>query len=321
MSALGIPAAESPACPPRADARSRWQGPEITVSAALFARFQQLIYGETGIWLSESKTALLCGRLARRIRTLNLSSLSEYYDVVVQPDQHYERTLMIDAITTNETRFFREPKHFDYLTNTVFPNWRRMAEQGSRSRRIHIWSAGCSSGEEAYSLAMLMAYHVPESEGWQTRVLGTDISTRMLSIAREGIYRLTSAFDIPPHLLHSFMLKGHSEHEGKIKVAREIRQMVEFKRLNLSDDSYDIEAHFDAIFCRNVLIYFDDASKTRVVNNLAQHLAPQGLFFIGHAENLHNFSRGLRSLNGTVYTRRNPQTDRQRVSASARRAR
>lgn len=321
MPALGIPAADSTACHHRADARSRWQGPEITVSAVLFAKFQQLIYRETGIWLSESKTALLCGRLAGRIRTLNLSSLSEYYDVVVQPDQHFERTLMIDAITTNETRFFREPKHFDYLTNTVFPNWRRMAEQGLRSRRIRIWSAGCSSGEEAYSLAMLMAQHIPESEGWQTRILGTDISTRMLSIAREGIYRLTNAFDIPPHLLHRFMLKGHSEHEGKIKVAPEVRQMVEFKRLNLGDNSYAIEDHFDAIFCRNVLIYFDNASKTRVVDNLIRYLTPQGLFFIGHAENLHNISRGLRSLNGTVYMRGNPKTDLQEASASARRAR
>lgn len=318
---MGIPAAHPPACHRRAGTRARWKNPEITVSAPLFRRFQQLIYCETGIWLSESKTALLCGRLARRLRTLNLSSLSEYYDLVAEPDQHHERTLMIDAITTNETRFFREPKHFDYLVNTVFPSWRKLAEQGLRPRKVCLWSAGCSSGEEAYSLAMVMALQLPESEGWQTRVLGTDISTRMLAIARQGIYRMNSSLDISADLLRAFMLKGHSEHEGKIKVAPEIRQMVEFKRLNLAEDAYAMDGHFDAIFCRNVLIYFDDASKTRVVENLTRHLAPQGLFFIGHAENLHSFSRRLRSLSGTVYVRKNPQPDLEEGPASARRTR
>ena len=301
---------------PHAQSRSRWKSPEVTVSASVFRKFQQLIYCETGIWLSESKTALLCGRLARRLRILGLSSLSEYYEAVAEPGQHHERMLMIDAITTNETRFFREPKHFEYLLHTVFPTWRKLADQGLRPRRVRIWSAGCSSGEEAYSLAMMMAAHLPESEGWQTRVLGTDISTRVLGMAREGIYRMTSSLDIPPDFLRSFMLKGHAEHQGEVKVTREIRQLVEFNRLNLIEDAYPLDGHFDAIFCRNVLIYFDNASKTKVVGKLVRYLAPQGLFFIGHAENLHGVIRGLRSLSGTVYVHKTEQKDLQETSAS-----
>lgn len=280
---------------------SPWQVPEITVSLALFGKFQQLIYAETGIWLSESKTALLCGRLARRLRALQLRSLRDYYSIVIQPDQQEERMLMIDAITTNETRFFREPQHFEFLASQVFPVWRKAAVEGHRSRTIRIWSAGCSSGEEAYSLAMVLARHFPSNDGWDPRVVATDISTHVLATGREGIYRLAGARDIPRELLDDFMLKGYAEHEGKMKVAREIRRMVEFKRLNLSDESYEIHGMFDAIFCRNVLIYFDATSKRKVVEKLVRHLRPEGLFFIGHAENLHSLTQGLRCVAATVY--------------------
>ena len=307
MPHLGTTDAELSAPRPRPAAISPWESLQITVSATLFAKFQQLIYRETGIWLSESKTALLCGRLSRRIRVLELRSLSEYYQIVVQPDQLDERMLMIDAITTNETRFFREPKHFDYLANIVFPQWRRLAEKDLRSRKIRIWSAGCSTGEEAYSLAMLLATHFAESEGWEPRILATDISTRVLAAAREAVYRLASSADIPTELLQRFMLRGYAQHEGEMKVAKEIRHMVEFKRLNLGEESYAVGETFDAIFCRNVLIYFDVASKSRVVEKLVRRLSPQGLFFTGHAENLHSLTRGLRCVAPTVYVQRNEQ--------------
>jgi chemotaxis protein methyltransferase CheR len=301
MPDLEIPKAGALAAESRAATVSHWDQPEITVSPVLFAKFQQLIYRETGIWLSESKTALLCGRLARRLRALQLCSLKEYYDVVVQPDQQTERMLMIDAITTNETRFFREPKHFDFLAETIFPSWKIQVRQGLRSKKIRIWSAGCSTGEEAYSLAMVLAKHFPESEGWEPRVLATDVSTRVLAAAGEGIYRISNYADIPRNYLQEYMLKGYAEHEGKMKVTRDIRAMVEFKRVNLGDESYPINEIFDAIFCRNVLIYFDTASKTRVVEKLVRHLSPQGLFFTGHAENLHSVTQGLRSIAPTVY--------------------
>ena len=309
MPPLATTAAEPDARQQRASATSRWHSQEITVSAALFAKFQQLIYRETGIWLSESKTALLCGRLARRLRALQLGTLSEYYQLVVQPDQHHERMLMIDAITTNETRFFREPRHFEYLAQTVFPKWRKLVDQGLRSKRIRIWSAGCSSGEEPYSLAMLLAKHFPDTEGWEPRVLATDISNRVLVTASEGIYPIDSQHDIPKPLLQEFMRKGYAEYEGKMKVAQEIQQMVEFKRLNLGAESYPVNEAFDAIFCRNVLIYFDAASKSRVVEKLMRHLSTQGLLFIGHAENLHSLTRSMRSVAPTVYAPVNEQND------------
>lgn len=301
MADLGLGEARTSVCHADDPVASQWQVPEITVSLALFGKFQQLIYAETGIWLSESKTALLCGRLARRLRALQLRSLREYYEILSQPEQHEERMLMIDAITTNETRFFREPQHFEFLAGQVFPVWRKGAAEGHRSRTIRVWSAGCSSGEEAYSLAMVLAKHFPPSEGWDPRVLATDISTHVLAIGREGIYRLTGARDIPVEFLDEFMLKGYAEHEGKMKVAREIRRMVEFKRLNLSDEVYEIPGAFDAIFCRNVLIYFDAISKRKVVERLVRHLRPQGLFFIGHAENLYSLTQGLRCVAATVY--------------------
>lgn len=303
MSGIDLSPAEraSSATQMRDEPESRWYLPEVTVTPALFARFQRLIYNETGIWLSESKTALLCGRLARRLRALEFKSLREYYEVVSQPEQHEERVRMIDAITTNETRFFREPRHFEYLVGTLFPLWRRLAGQGLRSKKIRVWSAGCSSGEEPYSLAMVLAENLPACEGWDVRILATDISTRVLAIAQEGIYRIAGSTDIPRDMLQRFMLKGHSEYEGKMKVVREIRELVEFQRLNLGDDVYPVKETFDAIFCRNVLIYFDAASKTQVVDKLVRHLAPQGLLFIGHAENLHSITQGLKSVAPTVY--------------------
>jgi chemotaxis protein methyltransferase CheR len=298
---------DSVATDPADDHVSSWDLPEVTVTPSLFAKFQRLIYHETGIWLSESKTALLCGRLARRLRALQISSLREYYTLVTEPDQQLERVLMIDAITTNETRFFREPRHFEYLTGTIFPIWRKLGNQDLRFRKIRVWSAGCSSGEEPYSLAMVFAENFPQSEGWDIRILATDISTRVLTIGREGVYRLTAASDIPTDFLLRFMLKGHDENEGKMKVIRELRDIVEFKRLNLADDPYPLNDSFDVIFCRNVLIYFDAISKTRVVEKLIRHLSPQGLLFIGHAENLHSITRGLKSVAPTVYLQQNVQ--------------
>lgn len=294
--------ASAPATPASDDDfASHWARPEITVSPALFTKFQKLIYRETGIWLSEAKTALLCGRLSRRLRELQLTSLKPYYEIVAEPEAHEERVRMIDAITTNETRFFREPKHFEYLTGTIFPLWRKQVAQGVRPKKLRFWSAGCSSGEEPYSLAMVLEENFPKCDGWDVRVLATDISTRVLAIADEGIYRLAAANDIPRDMLLRFMLKGHSEHEGKMKVTREVRELVEFRRLNLGENVYPVKEAFDAIFCRNVLIYFDNESKTRVVEKLTRHLARHGLLFIGHAENLHSITRGLQSVTSTVY--------------------
>jgi len=279
------------------------QPPNLSVSPALFEKFQKLIYAETGIWLGSSKTALLCGRLFRRLRTLEINSLQSYYECVSQPDQHEERARMIDAITTNETRFYREPRQFEFLVQRVFPHWQADAERGLRAKRVKIWSAGCSSGEEPYTVAMLLARHLPAEQGWETRILATDISTRVLEKARKGIYPIARSAELPKDLLHAFMLRGMAERQGEMKVKVEIQQMIDFQRLNLDRESDLVEGPFDAIFCRNVLIYFDAASKQRVVTSLIRHLMANGLLFVGHAENLTTVFPQLRSLEPTIYTK------------------
>ena len=279
------------------------QPPHLSVSPALFEKFQKLIYSETGIWLGSSKTALLCGRLFRRLRTLEITSLKNYYEFVSQPEQHEERARMIDAITTNETRFFREPRQFEFLVQKVFPRWQADAERGLRPKRVNIWSAGCSSGEEPYTVAMLLAKHLPAEQGWDARILATDISNRVLEKARKGIYSIARSTELPKDLLHAFMLRGIAERQGEMKVKVETQQMVEFRRLNLDQESDRVEGPFDAIFCRNVLIYFDAASKQRVVTSLVGHLVANGILFVGHAENLNAVSPELRSLEPTIYTR------------------
>jgi len=279
------------------------QAPQLTVRPALFQKFQKLIYAETGIWLGSSKTALLCGRLFRRLRALEIDSLERYYECVADDSQHEERARMIDAITTNETRFFREPRQFEFMVQKVLPRWRAEAERQMRPRRIRIWSAGCSSGEEPYTVAMLLARHLPPEESWDARLLATDISNRVLEKARKGIYPIARAQEIPQDFLHSFMLRGVAERQGEMKVKVEIQQMVEFRRLNLDQEPELTEGPFDAIFCRNVLIYFDAASKRRAVMNLSRHLIANGLLFVGHAENLCSMSSEFRSLEPTIYTK------------------
>ena len=279
----------------------------LTVSPVLFQKFQKLIYAETGIWLGPAKTALLCGRLFRRLRALEITSLEHYYDCVAQPDQHEERGRMIDAITTNETRFFREPRQFEFLVQEVFPRWRTLADRGIRPRIVRIWSAGCSSGEEPYTIAMLLARHLAFEKGWDTHILATDISNRVLEKARRGIYPIAKAAEIPHEQLQAFVLRGISERDREMKIRVEIQHMIEFRRLNLDKAADLFDGPFDAIFCRNVLIYFDAASKQRAVTNLLRHLKEGGLLFVGHAENLTILSSEMRSVAPTIYQKKSAQ--------------
>ncbi len=275
----------------------------FSVSPALFGKFQQLIHQETGIWLGDTKSALLCGRLSRRLRVLQIPSLDEYYELVTLADQHDERVLMIDAITTNETRFFRDPRHFEFLESRVIPRWRTEAQQGSRTKTVRVWSAGCSSGEEPYSLAMLLARHLPVEQGWSVAIFATDISTRILAQARIGIYNIAKSSDIPEPLLKDYMLKGVDQQDGQMKVRPEIQAVVDFQKLNLAHGPYPPQAHFDIIFCRNVLIYFDLESKQKVVEHLTRCLVRNGLLFVGQAENLSSMNSHLKSLVPAVYAR------------------
>lgn len=294
---------------PRSDSRPRVPGncgvseaiEELSLAPVLFSRYQKLIYNECGIWLGPQKQALLTSRLARRLRTLGLSTMSEYFRLVTQPDQQHERSVMLDCITTNETHFFREPRHFDYLAQEVIPRWKHEAEAGKRIRHVNVWCAGCSTGEEPYSLAMLFLKHLTADTGWFPQILASDISTRVLEKAREAMFPIDKAQEIPKDYLRSYMLKGTKESSGTMRVAPELQKIVRFARINLFADFYPVQGTFDLIFCRNVLIYFDDRSKEKVVAGLVRHLSPSGLLFVGHSEHLHGISRELRLVAPTVY--------------------
>jgi chemotaxis protein methyltransferase CheR len=284
-----------------AASRQRAIHDRTVLASTLFTKFQDLIYQEAGIWLATHKHALLTGRLARRLRFLGLSSMQEYYQLVTQPDQLHERAVMIDCITTNETHFFREPRHFDFLSQHVFPRWHHEAATGQRTTHLRVWSAGCSSGEEPYSLAMLLLRNFPADQGWDLEVLATDISTRILEKAREAVYPIEKMKDIPPEYLRGYMLKGRGEHKGVMKVSPELHRVVRFARVNLHADSYPLQGFFDVIFCRNVLIYFDQKSKEKVINGILRYLSPSGLLFVGHSEHLGGISPGLKTVAPTVH--------------------
>jgi chemotaxis protein methyltransferase CheR len=268
----------------------------------VFFGFQRLIYRDAGIFLGPHKKALLVGRLSRRLRELGGLSLSAYLRQV--EEDVVERGRLLDAICTHETHFFREPRHFDFLEQEVLPRWRSQRGTDTGGRRVRVWSAGCSTGEEAFSLAMVLRSHLPPEEGWMLEILATDLSTRILERARQTLWLMERAQEIPTHYLKAFMLRGTGSKEGWMKAGPELRSLVRFQRLNLNEAPYLGLGRFDLIFCRNVLIYFDAASKARVVEQLRNHLLPQGYLFVGHAESLGSLSLPLRAVLPTVYVPR-----------------
>jgi chemotaxis protein methyltransferase CheR len=269
------------------------------ISEREFLRLRDLIYCEAGIWLSHAKTALLVGRLGKRLRHHELKSFKQYYDLVINSPE--ERIQMLDALSTNETHFFREPQHFELLKSVIFPKWAEEAATGRRGRKIRVLSAGCSTGQEPYSLAMVLLDHFPAASGWEIEIIATDLSTRALEIARTGIWPAAKRDEIPSSYLKTFMLKGFADQAGKMRAGPEIRSIVRFFRMNLNEQAYPLTGKFEMIFCRNVLIYFDQRSRERVVRRLASFLSPDGYLFLGHAESLHAMSDRLRSIIPTVY--------------------
>jgi len=283
---------------------ARFEVPAITEQE--FAQFQAFIERESGIYLRLEKKALLVGRLARRLRELNLPSFGAYYRTLLEGDGR-ERTRMIERICTYETSFFREARQFEWLERRAIPAWRREADAGQRSRRIRVWSAGCSTGEEPYSLAMLLLQHLPPDRGWTIEIIATDLSTSALEEARVGIWPLERRREIPPEFLKRFMLKGIRGQAGKMKAGPEIRARIRFQPLNLNGDTYSVQGHFDLILCRNVLIYFTQQSKSRVVDRLLDRLVPGGGFLLlGHAEGLFGRTERVRCVTPTIYTLADP---------------
>ncbi len=285
--------------------RSAWldpSRPQLVPSDVEFTLFATLIEREAGIHLSPAKKALLAGRLAARLRGLGMTSFGAYYRHVLHDDAE-ELVQLIDAVCTNETHFFREPHHFQLIAQELAPRWRTQAQEGRRARRVRVWSAGCSTGEEPYSLAMQLRASLPESEGWQLEVFASDLSTRVLARAQAAVYPVERIRDVPLEQRRRAFLRGTGPQLGKVKVVPELRQLVRFERLNLSAPSYPVPAGLDLVLCRNVLIYFRPELRRRVIAQLCAHLAPGGHLFLGHAESLQPSGLPLRTRMPTVYER------------------
>jgi chemotaxis protein methyltransferase CheR len=289
--------------PPAALDRSEEGGSLLAVPElpdSLFREYQELIYRQAGIYLGPAKKALLLGRLSRRLRELGLLSMGAYLRRV--RDEPAERVRLIEAICTHETHFFREPRHFTFLERDLLPRWRAQGATDAGGHAVRVWSAACSTGEEPFSLAMVLRHHLPPAEGWNIDILATDLSTRILDRARQTLWPLDKAGEIPLHYLKRFMLRGIGSQEGRMKAGPELRSLVRFQQLNLNDERYPGLDRFDLIFCRNVLIYFDARSKQRVIGRVLSHLKPHSYLFVGHAESLSGAAHPIQAVIPTVYT-------------------
>lgn len=262
----------------------------VSITEREFAQFQRLLYDHAGISLSPVKKALVAGRLAKRLRELQLLSYGAYFQYLSGAQARDEFQIAVDLLTTNETYFFREPKHFEFLEKDVLP-----AHRPGMSFRV--WSAACSSGEEPYSIAMVLAHHLGEGP-WE--VVGSDISTRVLEKANGGQYPLERAHSIPKHYLQRYCLKGVGSQEGTFLIDRQLRGRVRFLQINLNTALPKL-GEFDVIFLRNVMIYFDADTKRQVVARMLPLLKPHGCFLVGHSESLNGITEALDLIKPSIY--------------------
>lgn len=262
----------------------------IPLTAEEFQWIRRFLRERTGITLNDTKRSLVMGRLEKRLRHHGLTDYSQYFRLLGRPEHAAETQLAIDLLTTNETYFFREPEHFDLL--------RDMVRAGTPSTRMfRVWSAACSTGEEPYTLAMVLADLLPENS-WE--ILATDISERVLRVAERGVYPLAAAEKIPQPLLKKYCLRGREDCEDLMAVSRSLRSHVTFRRLNLVTDLPDLGV-FDVVFLRNVMIYFEVETKEELVRRIARLLRPGGYLVVSHSESLHGMEGGLDMVKPSVY--------------------
>jgi chemotaxis protein methyltransferase CheR len=257
-----------------------------------FSLFQKLIYRLAGINMADSKKPLLVGRLSRRLRHYGLERFTDYYRLVTGGDQAEELQLMVDLLTTNETYFFREAAHFDVLRDFA---------ASRRGQPFRVWSGASSSGEEPYTIAMVLAETLGLRAQWD--IVASDISLTVLERAKTGLYPMERGSGIPPELLKKYCMKGVRSQAGNFLVAESLRERVDFRQINLiAPDARDI-GKFDVIFLRNVMIYFDNETKRKVIANMVPHLGADGLFIVGHSETLTGITDELVTVRPTLYCR------------------
>jgi chemotaxis protein methyltransferase CheR len=271
----------------------------ITLSDREFVGLSEFIHGECGIKVTEAKKVMLEGRLQKRLRKLGLGSFATYCEYLFSSEgMEKELTFMIDEVTTNKTDFFREPAHFRFLAESVLPDLTR-----SR-RRLTIWSAGCSSGEEPYTLAMVLSAHAERFPGFEFLVLATDISTSVLSKAEKAIYDEDRIVPVPAEFKRKYLLRSKDKTKKIVRIVPQLRSHVRFRRLNFMDRDFGFREPIDVIFCRNVIIYFDKPTQEKLLNRFCRQLAPGGYVFMGHSEALIDMKVPLVPVAPTVYRKK-----------------
>jgi chemotaxis protein methyltransferase CheR len=256
------------------------------LSARSFSRLAQFITSELGIKMPDAKLSMVQSRLMRRVRELSFDSVDQYAEYFFHsPDATDERIHFINAITTNKTDFFREPAHFEYLSATVLPPFTETFV-GGRARSVQVWSAGCSSGEEPYTLAMVLNEYAAGNRGFGFSIFATDVSTRVLDRAQSGIYEESLIAPIPKAMRAKYLLRSKDPSRKVVRIVPDLRRAVTFERLNFMDANYNVRGAFDVVFFRNVMIYFERQTQEKVLNRICRNLNRGGYLFVGHSETL-----------------------------------
>ncbi|AAR34519.2 protein-glutamate O-methyltransferase [Geobacter sulfurreducens] len=265
-----------------------------------FARFSEFIYDTCGIKMPPVKKTMLEARLQKRLRKLGISSFKDYSEYLFsRTGTETELVHLIDVVTTNKTDFFREPAHFDYLVSQALPELMERTGAGLR-KPLSIWSAGCSSGEEPYTLAMVLS-EFSEQQNISFSILATDICTTVLDKARLAVYDEERIDPVPMSLRRKYLLRGKGEQKGLVRVVPQLRHRITFRRLNFMDGDFGMREPMDIIFCRNVVIYFDKATQERLLNKFYRQLIPGGYLFMGHSETLSGLDVPFVQMASTVY--------------------
>jgi chemotaxis protein methyltransferase CheR len=269
------------------------------LSKADFERLRALIYDESGINLSPEKKTMMEIRIRRRLHSLGIGSFGEYCDrVFAHGGRKDEIVLLIDVITTNKTDFFREAGHFDYLVSRALPD---LAALKGMARKSLVWSAGCSTGEEPYTLAIVLSEYAQQRAGFRFSVLATDISTTVLRKAADGIFKADVVKPVSPDLRRKYFMHSRDPESDLLRVVPEVRALVEFRRVNFMDADFGLAEAPEIIFCRNVIIYFDRPTQVRLLEKLTRQLAPGGYFFAGHSESIQGMDLPLVPVAPAVY--------------------
>ncbi len=265
-----------------------------------FSKISRLVYEHCGINLTESKKELVKARLGKRLREGKFKSFNEYYKHVLNDESGRELIILLDSIATNYTFFFREPKHFEYLSEEFIPEL--IKRKKDCNRKLRFWSAGCSSGEEAYSILITILEGIDNPLVWDILVYATDLSTQMIRVAESGIYHREKISNTPSSILKKYFLKGNGDWKDYVKVKDNLKQYIRFERLNLTEPFY-LGEKFDCIFCRNVMIYFDKAIQKKIINRFYENLTPGGVLIIGHSESLSGIDHSFQYLKPSIYVK------------------